>query len=291
MSSTGVFRTLPIIFVVAVGLASLQYAAFYILHLLRSLAIIKQLVMFFAASATVTLLFKRLAKVSDPGNDSDSNASDETGSEPDSLFDEVPYWRSGGKSSEQLPGMQAGAPSLSTISSYSQQHIPASKVIPGTVKHPSPAPSFTNRETLYGPSAQLFNSQWFAAELAKAQLTTSAPNYYHPFYSRPAFSAPASYAFAARSSFLSEYVYHLSKRAVRTPYRYIPSVKRSTNGYRSSFPQFFEDERFPVMSGLTFPDAIPTATPLPQRPLPKRAGAPCPPSVSFASGTVSPTTI
>jgi hypothetical protein len=86
------------------------------------------------------------------------------------------------------------------------------------------------------------------------------------------------YSFAPKSSFLSEYLQSLPKEcvslfaslllsdpkstlpsAVMTPYRYIASTEHSTTRYTFGFPPPIEDARFPVISGLTFPDAIPRA--------------------------------
>ncbi|KAF7341713.1 hypothetical protein MSAN_02069700 [Mycena sanguinolenta] len=76
------------------------------------------------------------------------------------------------------------------------------------------------------------------------------------------FAMPTHRSFILASSLLFEY---MPKRAAITPYRYIASTKHLR--YSFGFPLPMEDERFPVISGLTFPHAISAAMSLPQKPL------------------------
>ncbi|KAJ7843415.1 hypothetical protein B0H14DRAFT_3456180 [Mycena olivaceomarginata] len=68
---------------------------------------------------------------------------------------------------------------------------------------------------------------------------------------------PVHYSLAPKSSFPSEYLQSLPKDAVMTPYRYIASTEHSTTRYTFGFLPPIEEARFPVIFGLTFPDAIP----------------------------------
>ncbi|KAF7375730.1 hypothetical protein MSAN_00462500 [Mycena sanguinolenta] len=281
MTSAISSSTLIAISILISGLMGLEDVASSALNHIYGLATTNAL-MFFMASGAVILVFKRIHETSGfmddycaSDADLDDGASvDDDGSESDSSMDHGWSHRSTTHSENHLrPESHPSSSSVSWGSNRPHISIPASARTsagqppkcspPSTQEDPynhqgRPVPLSVSLSSFESRASQIQHSQF---TLPAAYLQAHCPNLMH--------SVPKHHRFAPISSLLSEYAQYLPRRPVTTPYRYMASIKRSRHG--SSFVPPMEDARFPVVSGLTFPDAIPSATPLPQKALPRRA--------------------
>ncbi|KAJ7025512.1 hypothetical protein C8F04DRAFT_135556 [Mycena alexandri] len=274
------------------GLIGLEHAASAVLNVLRNLAIAKRFLVSFVTSVVITILFHRFVRI-DNGEAEylveensvyldheadpvfDGYLDDETGSESDS----------GSLDGAQLPPRYAAQPrslALSPSSVFERPPLPtpAPSYNLGTSIPPRYLSSDERQENPVGQISQSYSAFAFApyvgpeANPAAPQIPTH-PSLRHSQTDLPHLvqSVPVQYNFAPKSAFLSEYVQNIPKCAAITPYRYIPTARRSplTQAHDSFDIPPSEDARFPIATGLPFPNAIPRATPLPRKIMPRRA--------------------
>ncbi|KAJ6451354.1 hypothetical protein C8R47DRAFT_302882 [Mycena vitilis] len=273
-------NTLIAISILTVVLVGLEYAAAVVLDLLRGLAITKRFLVFAATSVALTLLFQRVFHICDPDSEedrvtyigADGYLYEEMGSESESV----------GHPEEYVPKQRARAPSPSMGSRQSAGPAAppvAANCAPGFHAAFSAGTSQRQQETYprdfslaFGtPTSKAPTSTYLAPhqqQFSQSVHPHASPNYQQGY---PQFtqSAPPQYSFVPPSSLLSQYTNTLPKRPntyVMKPFRYVPSQKHPHRG----FPPPLKDERFLVLPGLTFPNCLPRASPLPRRKMPRR---------------------
>ncbi|KAJ7737101.1 hypothetical protein B0H16DRAFT_108450 [Mycena metata] len=296
MTSAISATTVTTVVFLTVGLIALEHAAFAVLNVLRNLAIAKRLFVFFITSVAITILFHRFVRIDngeaeyragensvylDPEADPvfDGYLDDETGSESDcASLDGAqlpPRYAAQPRSPAHSPSsLFESPPSLTPAPGHNRATSMPSRYVSSTERQENLAAKFSQSFGAFafvphdGPQA---NSS--APQFAQSALTQTLLSHSHTTLPHLTQSGPVPYKFAPKSAFLSEYVQNIPRCAPITPYRYIPTARRwSSTKARDSFnmpPP--EDARFPIAIGLPFPNALPRATPLPRKRLPRRA--------------------
>ncbi|KAJ7144368.1 hypothetical protein C8R44DRAFT_846203 [Mycena epipterygia] len=277
-STTTAARTVAIIVLLTLGLVGLEHAASTLLALLRGLAVTARYLLLFTTSiATVgvhhlvwggvqpaseenvtDLLFEEDSIY--PGVDDPVEGDYYTDSEESISFSLPPL--PPGHHSEAPRGPAAPrslAPSPSSVSYDSAPRAPSIYAVPEfTQSVPS---RLTPNPYQFSASVPKYTSPMFSPENRHQWFSSSTPTYAALEHQPHQFglSAPAEYRFAPRSSFLFQYIHRIPKSPQLTQYTYSPSAKRLTRHHSLGASE--EDARFPIASGLAFPNAIPTTTP------------------------------
>ncbi|KAJ7469229.1 hypothetical protein FB451DRAFT_1256162 [Mycena latifolia] len=214
-----VAHTLAVITVLIIGLIGLEHAASYLLNIPRALAP-THVFAFFLATSVVTVGASHVYAFRAYG------ARMEAESEADYLLGD------------------GSTPSLGTTVTTD---IPNS--CGGASYRPSELSSQHHRQ-----SAQVYASPMHRASRYRQRFASSCGSSLR-MRSLCSDLNPLLHKYATKSSFISHFFRSFLK-TLATPYSYTPSHERS---WALDAPSTAEDERFPVVTGFAFPDAIPTA--------------------------------